>query len=46
MQLRSTGVSLDGGDLIMQTQQQMTWQEAVDQVLRDRAELWRELSEL
>lgn len=45
-QLRSSGVSLDGGGLVLQSQRECTWEEAVDGVMRDRAELWSELSDL
>lgn len=45
-QLRSNGVSLSAGDIIVQSQRELTWDEAVDGVMHDRAELWRELSEL
>lgn len=45
-QLRSSGVSLDGGDSILRPPRELTWNEAVDEVMEDRAELWAELSEL
>lgn len=46
VQVRSSGVSLDGGGLVLQSQRECTWDEAVDDVMRDRAELWSELSDL
>jgi hypothetical protein len=46
VQVRSSGVSLDGGGLVLQSQKERTWDEAVDEVMRDRSELWSELSDL
>lgn len=46
VRVQSSGVGLDGGGLVSQSQRECTWDEAVDEVMRDRADLWSELSDL
>jgi hypothetical protein len=39
-------VSLNGGDITIQPAQDNTWDEVVEEILRDRAELWKRLADL
>ncbi len=39
-------VSLNGGDIAIQPAQDNTWDEVVEEILRDRAELWKRLADL
>ena len=39
-------VSLDGGEFTIGPVRERSWDEVVEEVLRDRAELWRRLADL
>ena len=45
-QLISQNVGLDGGNLVIQPPREKTWDEAVEEVLRNRVELWNRLADL
>lgn len=45
-QLTSAMVSLDSGQFIIQPPREKPWDEVVEEVLHDRAELWKRLADL
>lgn len=45
-QLVSNMLTLEGGIIVAEPADESTWDEVADEVLRDRAELWRRLADL